>query len=155
PMSVTGPWYFSARSAAAASNPAWPAPTITQPLMSRLRSSLAFGRRYIPAGCVAPPSNIPDILGRCALPSGRLAALDATTTFGGATSPSALRGGNRHGEAVERVGHLDLAAEAAVGQALGVRDFQHRLFGIQDRRQLVEKIFAHVDVARRAHADAA
>src|SRR5438093_11088243 len=30
------------------------------------------------AGCVAPPSNIPDILGRRALPSGRLAGLGAT-----------------------------------------------------------------------------
>src|SRR6266852_9962965 len=29
--------------------------------------------RGIPAGCVAPPSNIPDILGRRALPSGRRA----------------------------------------------------------------------------------
>ena len=38
----------------------------------------AFERRCIPAGCVAPPSNIPDILSRRALPSGRLAVLDAT-----------------------------------------------------------------------------
>src|SRR5438034_9872037 len=37
-----------------------------------------FGRRCIPADCVAPPSNIPDILGRRALSSGRLAALGAT-----------------------------------------------------------------------------
>src|SRR4029077_21209338 len=38
----------------------------------------AFERRCIPAGCVAPPSNIPDILSRRALPSGRLAVLGAT-----------------------------------------------------------------------------
>src|SRR5688572_17813726 len=41
----------------------------------------AFGRRCIPAGCVAPPSKIPDILGCRALPSGRLAALGATSPF--------------------------------------------------------------------------
>ena len=34
--------------------------------------------RGITAGCVAPPSNIPDILGRRALPDGRLAGLGAT-----------------------------------------------------------------------------
>ncbi|PYQ92087.1 MAG: hypothetical protein DMF97_21815, partial [Acidobacteria bacterium] len=38
-------------------------------------------RRCIPADCVAPPSNIPDILGRRALSSGRLAALGATPDF--------------------------------------------------------------------------
>jgi len=41
----------------------------------------AFDGRCIPAGCVAPSSNIPDILGRRALPSGRLARLDATPDF--------------------------------------------------------------------------
>src|SRR5213076_577028 len=54
-----------------------------------------FGRRCIPApphgaqsapwgpraDCVAPPSNIPDILGRHALSAGRLAALGATLDF--------------------------------------------------------------------------
>src|SRR5437870_1261266 len=40
-----------------------------------------FGRRCIPADCVAPPSNIPDILGRRALSAGRLAALGATPDF--------------------------------------------------------------------------
>src|SRR5207244_1128803 len=40
-----------------------------------------FGRRCIPADCVAPPSNIPDILGRHALSAGRLAALGATPDF--------------------------------------------------------------------------
>jgi hypothetical protein len=40
-----------------------------------------FGRRCIPADCVAPPSNIPDILSRRALSAGRLAALDATADF--------------------------------------------------------------------------
>ena len=37
-----------------------------------------FGRRCIPAGCVAPPSNTPGILGRHALPAGRIVALGAT-----------------------------------------------------------------------------
>src|SRR5438093_8092008 len=41
----------------------------------------AFGRRCIPADCVAPPSNIPDILSRRALSAGRLAALGATADF--------------------------------------------------------------------------
>jgi putative PIN family toxin of toxin-antitoxin system len=40
-----------------------------------------FGRRCIPADCVAPPSHIPDMLGRRALSSGRLAALGATPDF--------------------------------------------------------------------------
>jgi mono/diheme cytochrome c family protein len=38
----------------------------------------AFDRRCIPADCVAPPSNIPDILGRRPLSAGRLAGLGAT-----------------------------------------------------------------------------
>ncbi len=46
-------------------------------LVSSLRSSLAFGRRCIPAGCVAHRSNISDMLTLRALPSGRLAALGA------------------------------------------------------------------------------
>src|SRR5438093_11361624 len=50
-------------------------------LVSCLRTSFAFGRRCIPAGYVAPPSNIPDILGRRALPAGRLACLGATLDF--------------------------------------------------------------------------
>jgi hypothetical protein len=41
-------------------------------------SLAAFDRRCIPAGCVAPPSNTPGILGRRALPPGRLAGLGAT-----------------------------------------------------------------------------
>src|SRR3977135_20379 len=41
----------------------------------------AFGRRCIPSGCVAPPSNTPGILRRRALPAGRLAALGATPPF--------------------------------------------------------------------------
>src|SRR5207253_4059161 len=40
-----------------------------------------FGRRCIPADCVAPPSNIPDILGRRASSSGRFAAVGATPDF--------------------------------------------------------------------------
>src|SRR5439155_6922804 len=41
----------------------------------------AFGRRCVPAGCVAPRSNTPGILARRALPSGRIAALGATLAF--------------------------------------------------------------------------
>src|SRR6266496_3317565 len=48
---------------------------------ARGETPAAFGRRCIPADCVAPPSNIPDILGRRALSSGRLAALGATLDF--------------------------------------------------------------------------
>jgi DNA invertase Pin-like site-specific DNA recombinase len=50
-------------------------------LAARCESPTAFERRCIPAGCVAPPSNIPDILGRHALPAGRLAVLGATPDF--------------------------------------------------------------------------
>ena len=38
-------------------------------------------RSCIPAVCVAPPSNTPGILGRRALPAGRLARLGATPDF--------------------------------------------------------------------------
>src|SRR5438128_4915033 len=65
-------------------------------LAARGETPAAFGRRCIPApphraekravgapaaDCVAPPSNIPDILGRRALLSGRLAGLGATLDF--------------------------------------------------------------------------
>src|SRR5881396_2595032 len=50
-------------------------------LAARGETPPAFGRRCIPADCVAPPSNIPDILGRRALSSGRLAGLGATPDF--------------------------------------------------------------------------
>jgi ATP-dependent Lhr-like helicase len=52
-----------------------------QGLAARGESPAAFERRCIPAGGVAPPSNIPDILGRPALPAGRLAVLGATPDF--------------------------------------------------------------------------
>jgi hypothetical protein len=42
----------------------------------------AFGRRSIPAGGVAPRSNMPNILGRRALPAGRIGTLDASSYFG-------------------------------------------------------------------------
>jgi hypothetical protein len=48
----------------------------------------AFGRRSIPAGCVAPPSNMHNILSRRAWPAGRLAALGAAPGL----SPRAARG---------------------------------------------------------------
>ena len=47
-------------------------------LAARGATPSAFERRCIPSGCVAPPSNIPDILGRHALPAGRITALGAT-----------------------------------------------------------------------------
>src|SRR5712691_5750077 len=47
-------------------------------LTARGATPSAFERRCIPTGGVAPPSNIPDILSRCALPFGRFAALGAT-----------------------------------------------------------------------------
>src|SRR5262245_36926140 len=47
-------------------------------LTTRGATPSAFERRCIPTGCVAPPSNIPDILSRRALPAGRLAVLGAT-----------------------------------------------------------------------------
>jgi plastocyanin len=50
-------------------------------LAARGESPAAFERRCIPPDCVAPPSNIPDILGRHALPGGRLAVLGATPDF--------------------------------------------------------------------------
>jgi 3alpha(or 20beta)-hydroxysteroid dehydrogenase len=50
-------------------------------LAARGETPAAFDGRGIPAGCVAPPSNIPDILGRRALPAGRLARLGATLDF--------------------------------------------------------------------------
>src|SRR5205809_2642504 len=51
------------------------------PLAARGETPAAFGRRCIPAGCVAPRSNTPGILARRALPSGRIAALGATLDF--------------------------------------------------------------------------
>src|SRR5207249_5208500 len=53
----------------------------SQMLTARGETPAAFGRRCIPAGCVAPRSNTPGILARRALPSGRIAALGATLDF--------------------------------------------------------------------------
>src|SRR5712692_644734 len=61
--------------------PLKPRPTSSAPLTARGESLAAFDGRCIPAGCVAPPSNTPGILGRRALPSGRLARLGATPDF--------------------------------------------------------------------------
>src|SRR5207237_5191533 len=47
-------------------------------LAARDATPPAFERRCIPSGCVAPSSNIPHMLGRRALPAGRLAVLGAT-----------------------------------------------------------------------------
>src|SRR6266852_4107004 len=68
---------------------------LTVHVAARGATPSAFERRCIPSGCVAPPSNIPDIatpprkpraagapvLGRRALPAGRLAGLGATPDF--------------------------------------------------------------------------
>src|SRR5437899_7982659 len=51
---------------------------ILHSLTARGESLAAFDGRCIPAGCVAPRSNTPGILGRRALPAGRLARLGAT-----------------------------------------------------------------------------
>ena len=50
-------------------------------LAARGESLAAFDERCIPTGCVAPRSNTPGILGRRALPAGRLARLGATPDF--------------------------------------------------------------------------
>ena len=50
-------------------------------LAARGGSPPAFDRRCIPPRDVAPPSNIPDIFGRLALRTGRIAGLGATTDF--------------------------------------------------------------------------
>ncbi|PYR15141.1 MAG: hypothetical protein DMF94_32835 [Acidobacteria bacterium] len=50
-------------------------------LAARGESLAAFDERCIPSGGVAPPSNTPGILGRRALPAGRLARLGATPDF--------------------------------------------------------------------------
>src|SRR5438034_4066830 len=48
---------------------------------ARGETPAAFGRRCIPADCVAPPSNMLNILSRRALSAGRLAGLGATPDF--------------------------------------------------------------------------
>jgi hypothetical protein len=53
----------------------------TNGLAARGETVAAFDGRCIPPGGVAPPSNIPDILGRRALPGGRIARLGATRQF--------------------------------------------------------------------------
>src|SRR6266850_1981124 len=50
-------------------------------LTARGETLAAFDGRCIPVGCVAPRSNTPGILGRRALPPGRLARLGATPDF--------------------------------------------------------------------------
>ena len=51
---------------------------VRQGLAARGETPAAFGRRCIPADCVAPPSHMDDMLSRRALSAGRLAALGAT-----------------------------------------------------------------------------
>src|SRR5207244_5191182 len=56
-------------------------PSVLHWLAARGESLAAFDGRCIPAGCVAPRSNTPGILGRRALLAGRLARLGATPDF--------------------------------------------------------------------------
>src|SRR5438477_12412651 len=56
-------------------------PNEPRALAARGESLAAFDGRCIPGGCVAPPSNTAGILGRRALPAGRLARLGATPDF--------------------------------------------------------------------------
>jgi 4-amino-4-deoxy-L-arabinose transferase-like glycosyltransferase len=69
------PWRFGASGRSSLSEPA------SVGLTARGESPPAFGGRCIPRGCVAPPSNTPGILGRRALPGGRIARLGATPDF--------------------------------------------------------------------------
>ena len=56
-------------------------PIIIAALVSRVGNPLTFSGRGIPPGGVAPPSNIPDILGRRALPVGRRAPENLSPDF--------------------------------------------------------------------------
>src|SRR6202023_4094446 len=79
-------------------------------LAARGESPAAFERRCIPTGCVAPPSNIPDIpdiLGRHALPAGRLAVLGATPDFHHGLLDGALGRGRRADEGPARFVDID------------------------------------------------
>jgi hypothetical protein len=51
---------------------------LAEPIAAPGATPSAFERRCIPSGCVAPPSNTAGILGRHALPAGRIATLGAT-----------------------------------------------------------------------------
>ena len=61
--------------------PSWRSISLPLALAARGESLAAFDGRCILAGCVAPPSNIPDILGLRDLPARRLARLGATPDF--------------------------------------------------------------------------
>src|ERR1700675_150287 len=61
--------------------PAWRMAKGNRWLAAHGESLTAFNGRCIPGGCVAPHSNTPGILGRRALPAGRLARLGATPDF--------------------------------------------------------------------------
>src|SRR5688572_21106137 len=63
-------------------------------LAARGASPAAFDRRCIPPRCVAPASNTPGILGRRALPAGRIAGLGATRDL-------------HHGLLAQRESHCD------------------------------------------------
>jgi hypothetical protein len=79
-------------------------------LTARGETPAAFGRRCIPADCVAPPSNILDILSRRALSAGRLAALDATLDFHHGLLREKRMDGNTVGAAAATAGMCERTA---------------------------------------------
>ena len=78
---------------------------------ARGESLAAFDGRCIPAGCVAPRSNTPGILGRRALPAGRLARLGATPDFHHGLLARTLVEKRFHGRRESRVGDEALTLE--------------------------------------------
>jgi len=113
-------------------------------LAARSAPPSAFERRCIPPGGVVPPSNIPDILGRRALPAGRLAVLDATmelhhgllgprlilTSFVVAPAAAVLLDEPRHAALA-----LPLAVFGAVLAALGAETLVRRLVHVLNSRR--------------------
>ena len=89
-------------------------------LAARGATPAAFGRRCIPSGCVAPPSNIPDILSRRALPAGRIAALGATPELRHGLLVTTLPAGAQEPVAGQRGGGGGRAGGAAAPQNLQV-----------------------------------
>src|ERR1700692_4122441 len=87
---------------------------------ARGESPAAFERRCIPPGGVAPPSNIPDILGRHALPSGRLRVLGATPDF--PHGLRAARGGLSEAGILVVPADLPQVSAAAIERIVGLLD---------------------------------
>ena len=102
-------------------------------LTARGGSLAAFDGRCILAGCVAPRSNIPDILGRRALPARRLARLGATPDFHHGLLSEAERyqtrtqphDGRTYGEVVQPVRHRPHRSIQWKCHALGGSRYTH------------------------------